>query len=184
MGTLNFASGASLSGSGSNLQSTSGLDFGGSWVDAPPGTIIQTVYSQSSMSSRMSTSSSSHTEIHSPMRTSITLKKSTSVVMVTYTIGWRQDGASAFAWILPKVSTDSGSNFSFFTDYTGASNNEMFRNSANDGYTFDTNSISFIDWNTTATTRMYSLFISVGSGTMYIGDNQPRSNMILHEIAQ
>jgi len=41
MGTLNFAGGASLSGSGSNLQSSSGLNFSGSWVDAPAGTVIQ-----------------------------------------------------------------------------------------------------------------------------------------------
>ena len=42
MGTLNFAGGAALSGSGTNLQSASGLDFRGSWVDAPVGTIIKT----------------------------------------------------------------------------------------------------------------------------------------------
>jgi len=41
MGTLNFAGGASLSGSGSNLTSSSGLNLGGSWVDAPVGTIIK-----------------------------------------------------------------------------------------------------------------------------------------------
>ena len=41
MGTLNFAGGASLSGSGSNLTSTSGLDFGGDWIHAPIGTIIK-----------------------------------------------------------------------------------------------------------------------------------------------
>ena len=47
MGTLNFAGGASLSGSGSNLTSTSGVDFsgnlnfGGNWIDAPIGTIIK-----------------------------------------------------------------------------------------------------------------------------------------------
>ena len=41
MGTLNFAGGASLSGSGNNLTSTSGLDFGGDWIDAPIGTIIK-----------------------------------------------------------------------------------------------------------------------------------------------
>ena len=38
MGTLNFAGGAALSGSGTNLTSASGLDFY-SWVDAPVGTI-------------------------------------------------------------------------------------------------------------------------------------------------
>ena len=184
MGTLNFAGGASLSGSGSNLQSTSGLDFDGSWVDAPPGTIIQTVYSQSNMSSRIQTNSTTPTEIHSQIRTSITLKKSTSKVLITYTVGWRQDGASGYAYILPQVSTDGGSNFSIFTDYTGANANEMLRNSPNDTYTFDTNSLSFVDWNTTATTRMYSIFVRVGSGTIFIGDNQPRTNLILHEIAQ
>ena len=48
MGTLNFAGGASLSGSGSNLTSTSGVDFsgnlnfGGNWTDAPVGTTIKT----------------------------------------------------------------------------------------------------------------------------------------------
>ena len=41
MGTLNFAGGASLSGSGSNLTSSSGLNLGGNWVDAPVGTIIK-----------------------------------------------------------------------------------------------------------------------------------------------
>ena len=41
MGTLNFAGGASLSGSGSNLVSDSGLDFRGDWIDAPIGTIIK-----------------------------------------------------------------------------------------------------------------------------------------------
>ena len=41
MGTLNLSNGASLSGSGNNLRSTSGLDFGGDWIDAPIGTIIQ-----------------------------------------------------------------------------------------------------------------------------------------------
>ena len=43
MGTLNFAGGASLSGSGSNLVSASGLNLSGSWVDAPAGTIIQVI---------------------------------------------------------------------------------------------------------------------------------------------
>ena len=42
MGTLNFAGGAALSGNGTNLTSTSGLDFGGNWTDAPIGTIIKT----------------------------------------------------------------------------------------------------------------------------------------------
>ena len=41
MGTLNFAGGASLSGSGTNLTTESNLDFGGSWTDAPIGTIIK-----------------------------------------------------------------------------------------------------------------------------------------------
>ena len=57
MGTLNFAGGASLSGSGSNLQTTSGLDFGGSWVDAPPGTVIQTVYATTTTEEANSNSS-------------------------------------------------------------------------------------------------------------------------------
>jgi len=41
MGTLNFAGGASLSGSGSNLVSASGLNLSGNWIDAPAGTVIQ-----------------------------------------------------------------------------------------------------------------------------------------------
>ena len=58
MGTLNFAGGASLSGSGSNLQSTSGLDFGGSWVDAPAGTVIQTL--TTTVTTEVATSSTSY----------------------------------------------------------------------------------------------------------------------------
>jgi len=151
----------------------------------PPGSIVQTAYSRSTMTTRGDfTSSAGVSEIHSSLRTSISLRQPGSVVLVSYTVGWRQDGASAYGWILPQVSTDGGSNFSLFTDYTGASNNEMIRNSANDGYTFDTQTISFIDWNTTATDRIYSLFVNSISGTIYIGDNQPRTNMIVQEIAQ
>ena len=179
MGTLNLSSGVSLSATGTAFGNSAA-----SWSDAPPGTIIQTVYSQSSMSSRDSFTSSTPSEIHTSHRTSITLRKSNSVVLVTYTVCWRQDGNSALAYILPQVSTDSGSSFSLFTDYTGADNNEMFRNDTGDTFSFDTQTISFIDWNTTAASRMYSLFCRVGTGTMYIGDNQPRPNMILHEIAQ
>jgi hypothetical protein len=179
MGTLNLSSGVALSATGTAFGNSAA-----SWSDAPPGTIIQTVYSGSSMSSRDSFTSSTPSEIHTSLRTSITLRKSNSVVLVTYTIGWRLDGNSSLAYILPQVSTDSGSSFSLFTDYTGANNTEMFRNDANDTYSFDTQTVSFIDWNTTAASRMYSLFCRVGAGTMYVGDNQPRPNMILHEIAQ
>ena len=179
MGTLNLSSGVSLSATGTAFGNSAA-----SWSDAPPGTIIQTVYSQSSMTSRDSFTSSTPSEIHTSHRTSITLRKSNSVVLVTYTVGWRQGGNSPLAYILPQVSTDSGSSFSLFTDYTGADNNEMFRHDVGDTYSFDTQTISFIDWNTTAASRMYSLFYRVGAGTMYIGDNQPRPNMILHEITQ
>ena len=60
----------------------------------------------------------------------------------------------------------------------------MIRNDVNTTYTFDTQTISFMDWNTTATDRIYSLFVREQGGTMYIGDNQPRTNLIVQEIAQ
>ena len=66
MGTLNFASGASLSGSGSNLQSTSGLDFGGSWVDAPIGTQVKygAYYTGHGVGARTVTASTSWTNVN------------------------------------------------------------------------------------------------------------------------
>ena len=36
--------GASISGSGANLVSASPINFGGNWIDAPPGTIITSAY--------------------------------------------------------------------------------------------------------------------------------------------
>ena len=66
MGTLNFASGASLSSSGSNLQSTSGLDFGGSWVDAPIGTQVKygAYYTGHGVGARTVTASTSWTNVN------------------------------------------------------------------------------------------------------------------------
>ena len=61
MGTLNFAGGASLSGSGSNLVTTSGLNFGGSWVDAPVGTIIKRASYNTGYGSGARTATSSQT---------------------------------------------------------------------------------------------------------------------------
>jgi len=150
----------------------------------PAGSVIQTAYSQSTMSARITYTSSTPTEIHSSLRVPISLRRPNSVVLVTALTGWRQDGTNGIAYILPQVSTDGGSSFSVFNDYTGASNNEMFRNHSSISYNFDTNTLSFIDWNTSGTDRIYSMFVRVGAGTMYIGDNQPRTNLIVQEIAQ
>jgi len=84
MGTLNFAGGASLSGSGSNLQSSSGLNLSGSWVDAPSGTIVQVVQfldngSYSSGSSLLNTSTSTFQDV---MSKSITTKVANSYILV------------------------------------------------------------------------------------------------------
>ena len=150
----------------------------------PAGSIIQTAYSQSTMSARATFNSSTPTELHTSLRVPISLRKPNSVVLVTAMIGWRQDGTNAISYILPQVSTDGGSNFNLFSDYTGASNNEMFRNHSSISYNFDSQAISFIDWNTSETDRIYSMFVQVTAGTMYIGDNQPRTNLIVQEIAQ
>ena len=150
----------------------------------PGGSIIQTAYSRSTVSTRLSFTTTTPTEIHSSLRVPISLRRPNSVVLVTALIGLRHDGGGAYSYILPQVSTDGGSSFSLFNDYTGVSSNEMIRNDANDSYQFDTQTISFIDWNTSATDRIYSLFVREQGGTMYIGDNQPRTNLIVQEIAQ
>ena len=150
----------------------------------PAGSVIQTAYSRSSVTSRITFNSSTPTELHTSLRVPFSLRRPNSVVLVTAMLGWRQDGGNGIAYILPQVSVDGGSSFNLFTDYTGASNNEMFRNHSTMVYNFDSHAISFIDWNTTDTTRIYSMFIKVVAGTMYIGDNQPRTNMIIQEIAQ
>ena len=149
----------------------------------PSGSIIQTAYSRSTVTARLSFTTTTPTEIHSSLRVPISLRRPNSLVLVTALIGWRHDGSS-YAYILPQVSTDGGSSFSLFSDYTGGSNNEMIRNDSGTSYTFDTQTISFMDWNTTATDRIYSLFVREQGGTMYIGDNQPRTNLIVQEIAQ
>ena len=73
--------GATLSGSGANLVSTSPLDLSGNWVDAPAGTIIQYVeVAQSVISPRFSTSSTSYTATN--YLVDFTCKKSNSLVVI------------------------------------------------------------------------------------------------------
>ena len=73
--------GATLSGSGANLVSTSPIDLSGNWVDAPAGTIIQYVeVAQSVISPRFSTSSTSYTA--TDYLVDLTCKKSTSLVVI------------------------------------------------------------------------------------------------------
>ena len=85
MGTLNFSGGASLSGSGSNLVSASGLSFGSAtWTDAPPGTIVQVVNYQdvggySSGGSLLNSSSTSFADV---MSKAITTKVANSNILV------------------------------------------------------------------------------------------------------
>ena len=73
--------GATLSGSGANLVSTSPLDLSGNWVDAPAGTIIQYVeVAQSVISPRFSTTSTSYTA--TDYLVDFTCKKSNSLVVI------------------------------------------------------------------------------------------------------
>jgi hypothetical protein len=188
MGTLNFAGGASLSGSGSNLQSTSGLDFGSaSWVDAPPGTIIQTVWgglTAQNAANLITITSSSATEVDTDLRVTITPKRSNSVMLVSWSSTVRSN-TSTNGSIYPRVSTDGGSTWNNnFVYYTGGSFQEMFRN-ANAGTMWQSLSLDYIDNTTTGTTqRIYSLFSVISNGTLYIGDNGLSARIVVQEIAQ
>ena len=84
--------GATLSGSGANLVSTSPLDLSGNWVDAPAGTIIQYVeVAQSVISPRFSTSSTSYTA--TDYLVDFTCKKSNSLVVIQGALSCSTQGA-------------------------------------------------------------------------------------------
>ena len=77
MGTLNV----------SNVNATGNLNLAGSWVDAPPGTIIQTVWgglTASNDTNLITMTSSSATEVDTNLRVTITPKKSNSVMLVSW----------------------------------------------------------------------------------------------------
>ena len=52
--------GATLSGSGANLVSASPINFGGNWIDAPPGTVITS--NSAALSSSFSTTNDNNTD--------------------------------------------------------------------------------------------------------------------------
>ena len=84
--------GATLSGSGANLVSTSPLDLSGNWVDAPAGTIIQYVeVAQSVISTRFNTSSTSYTA--TDYLVDFTCKKSNSLVVIQGALSCSTQGA-------------------------------------------------------------------------------------------
>lgn len=91
MGTLNFAGGASLSGSGSNLVSASGLNLSGSWVDAPAGTIIQVI--QKDITSTASTNSNGSHSIISTMDSPITTLLAGSKILIQASIAGHNNAA-------------------------------------------------------------------------------------------
>lgn len=97
MGTLNFAGGASLSGSGTNLQSSSGLNFSGSWVDAPPGTIIQVT--QKDITSTASTNSNESHSIISTLDSPITTLLTGSKILIMSSIaGYNNQAGGDMSW--------------------------------------------------------------------------------------
>ena len=97
MGTLNFAGGASLSGSGSNLVSASGLNLSGSWVDAPAGTIIQVITSLTA--GKQSTSSTTYTTLATSSDITTTVLNSKILVSITCTYGNDTTGAAGNSFI-------------------------------------------------------------------------------------
>ena len=71
MGTLNFAGGAALSGSGTNLTTASGLDFGSAeWVNGAPGTILKVSYGEGT-TQLSTTTTNTYQVIHSVSHTAV-----------------------------------------------------------------------------------------------------------------
>ena len=182
MGNLNLSSGVTLSGNGTAFGNSAA-----SWSDAPPGTIIQTVWgglTASNDTNLITMTSSSATEVDTNLRVTITPKKSNSVMLVSWS-GTSRSNTSSNGSIVPYVSTDGGSNWNNnFVYYTGDSFQEMIRND-NASTMWHSFSLDFIDNVTTGTTqRIYSLFSVVSAGTLYIGDHGLSVRMIVQEIAQ
>lgn len=160
MGTLNFAGGASLSGSGSNLQSSSGLDFGGSWIDAPSGTIVQVVQfldagGYSSGSSLLATSTSSFADI---MSKSITTKVANSYILVEIVcVGYNGGGILRGESKLFRNSTEiDGDRYAWYSNTSDIMLSHIIKH-------LDSPSSS------SGTTLTYTLQGASSSGTAYLG---------------
>ena len=160
MGTLNFAGGASLSGSGSNLQSSSGLNLSGSWVDAPSGTIVQVVQfldagGYSSGSSLLSTSTTSFADI---MSKSITTKVANSYILVEIVcVGYTGAGNLRGQSKLFRNGTQiDGDRYAWYSDTSGIMLPHIIKH-------LDSPSSS------SETTLTYTLQGASSSGTAYLG---------------
>ena len=150
--------GATLSGSGVNLVSTSPLDLSGNWVDAPAGTIIQYVeVAQSVISTRFNTSSTSYTA--TDYLVDFTCKKSNSLVVI--------QGA------LSNSTQNANNGYAYFRCYQDGVSNDLYEAGHGSGNTSDWQQTPFkyVFFPGDTNSHQYKIYArsSSGSKTLYVG---------------
>ena len=191
MGTLNFAGGAALSGSGTNLTSASGLDFRGSWVDAPPGTVIQ-MASASAGPARQTITSGTPVVI-TGLSVDFTPRKSDSKILISAYISSGVTHVSSYGVF------QDGSATASTTGYTNSNEPNMDATYYEGGGTASTNYLVQIPILTTldagnTNQRTYDIratagWAGAGPYTLYINDRAQSdmasfSRMFIYEVAQ
>ena len=171
--------GASISGSGANLVSTSPIDLSGNWVDAPAGTIIQYVeVAQSVIGPRFSTSSTSYTA--TDYLVNLTCKRANSLVVVQGSLS---------------NSTQGGSNpYAYFRCYQDGSASDVYEagNGDNDEQLWFQTPFKFVFTPGDTSSHQYKIYSRVysSSTTLYVGwsashgSTRNWNHMCAMEIAQ
>ena len=161
MGTLNL----------SNINSTGNLNFSGSWVDAPSGTVIQYVQAtHTAMTQRFSTTSTSYTA--SNYVVTITPKTSSSKILINANLS---SHANNNEYIYVKVYNVTAGRY--VNSEGGVTNDGMYESAAGGDSQWMMLPVEAVDIPNSTSAQTYKLYIRTSSGgTAYAGWSSSAAN--------
>ena len=161
MGTLNL----------SNINSTGNLNFSGSWVDAPSGTVIQYVQAtHTAMTQRFSTTSTSYTA--SNYVVTITPKTSSSKILINANLS---SHANNNQYIYVKVYNVTAGRY--VNSEGGVTNDGMYESAAGGDSQWMMLPVEAVDIPNSTSAQTYKLYIRTSSGgTAYAGWSSSAAN--------